>query len=45
MCVRQEFDSDVDIDWKVGDEAEVVGKIQNDELLTVQKCLLFLSKI
>ena len=45
MCVRQEFDSDGDFKGNVGDEDEVVGKIQNDELLTVQKCFIFLSKI
>ena len=45
MCVRQEFDSDGDFKWKVGDEDEVVGKIQNDELLTVQKCFIFKFKI
>ena len=45
MCVRQEFDSDGDFEWKVGDEDEVVGKIQNDELLTVQKCFIFLAQI
>ena len=45
MCVRQEFDSDGDFKWKVGDEAEVVGKIQNYELSTVQKCFIFIVKI
>ena len=44
MCVRQEFDSDCDFKWKVCDEDEVVGKILNDELLTVQKCVfLFIT--
>ena len=45
MCVRQEFDSDWDFKWKVCDEAEVVGKIQNYELSTVQKCFIFIIKI
>ena len=45
MCVRQEFDSDGDFKGKVGDEDEVVGKIQNDELLTVQKCFIFPRQI
>ena len=45
MRVRQEFDSDADFKRKVGDEDEVVGKIQNDELLTVQKCCIFITKI
>ena len=45
MFVRHEFDSDGDFKRKVGDEDEVVGKIQNDELLTVQKCFIFLAKI
>ena len=45
MCVRQEFDSDGDFKGKVGDEAEVVGKIQNDELSIVQKCFIFIVKI
>ena len=45
MCVRQEFDSDLDFEGKVGDEDEVVGKIQNDELLTVQKCFIFIINI
>ena len=37
MCV-----SDKDFKGKVGDEDEVVGKIQNDELSTVQKCFIFM---
>ena len=45
MCVRQEFDSDGDFKGKVGDEDEVVGKIPNDESLTVQKCIIFINKI
>ena len=42
MFVKHEFDSDGDFKWKVCDEDEVVGKIQNVELLTVQKCFIFL---
>ena len=45
MCVRQEFDSDGDFKRKVGDQAGVVGKIQNYELSTVQKCFIFIVKI
>ena len=45
MYVRQEFDSGGDFKGKVGDEDEVVGKIQNYELLMVQKSFIFLSKI
>ena len=45
MCVSNKFDSDRDFKGKVGDEDEVVGKIQNDELSTVQKCFIFLLKI
>ena len=45
MCVSNTFDSDRDFKGKVGDEDEVVGKIQNDELSTVQKCFIFLLKI
>ena len=45
MFVRHEFDSDGDFKGKVGDEDEAIGQIQNDELLTVQKCFIFLSKI
>ena len=45
MCVSNKFDSDIDFKWEVGDEDEVVGKIQNDELSTVQKCFIFLLKI
>ena len=41
---EQQFDSDSDF-TSVGDEDEVVGKIQNDELSTVQKCFIFLLKI
>ena len=43
--MRHEFDSDGDFKWKVGDEDEVVGKIQNDELLTVQESFIFICKI
>ena len=45
MYVGQEFDSGWDFEGKVGDEDEVVGKIQNHELLMVQKSFIFLSKI
>ena len=45
MCVRHEFDSDLDFKAKVADEDAVVGKIQNDELCMVQKCFIFLNKI
>ena len=45
MYVRQEFDPGGDFKGKVGDEDEVVGKIQNYELLMVQKSFIFLSKI
>ena len=45
MYVGQEFDSGGDFEGKVGDEDEVVGKIQNHELLIVQKSFIFLSKI
>ena len=44
MCVRHEFDSDGAFPGEVGDADEVVGKIQNDELLTPQKCFIFLRK-
>ena len=30
MCVGNKFDSDKDFKSKVGDEDEMVGKIQND---------------
>ena len=45
MYVGQEFDSGGDFKGKVGYEDEVVGKIQNYELLMVQKSFIFLSKI
>ena len=45
MCLGKKFESDSDFESHVGDEDEVVGKIQNDELSTVQKCCIFLSKI
>ena len=31
MCMSKKFDSDNDFKSKVGDEDEVVGKIQNNE--------------
>ena len=34
MCVRNKFDSDKDFEGKVGDEDEMVGKIQNDATST-----------
>ena len=34
MCVSNKFDSDRDFKAKVGDEDEVVGKIQNDATST-----------
>ena len=45
MYVRQEFDSGGDFKGKVGDEDEVVSKIQNYELLMVQKCFIFLVNL
>ena len=45
MCARHAFDPDNDFKSKVGDEDEVVGKIQNDELSMVQKCFIFKLKI
>ena len=30
MCVGNKFDSDTDLKREVGDEDEMVGKIQND---------------
>ena len=45
MSVRQELNSDGDFKWKVCDEDEVDGKIQHDELLKVQKCVIFIIKI
>ena len=42
MCVGHEFCPDVDFKRNVGDEDEAVGQIQNDELLTVQKCFILL---
>ena len=37
MCLKHGFDSDRNFKGTVDDVDEVVGKIQNDELLTVQK--------
>ena len=45
MCVSNKVDSDKDFKGKVGDEDEVVGKIQNDKLSTVQTCFIFVLKI
>ena len=45
MCVRHDFDSDGDFKGKVGAEDDVVGKVQNDELSRVQKCIDILSEI
>ena len=45
MFVRHEFDSDGDFKGKVADEDAMVGKLQNDELLRVLKCFIFLAKI
>ena len=40
MHVGKKFDSHNDFKSKFGDDDEVVGKIQNDELSTVQKCFI-----
>ena len=45
MCVNKKFDSENDFKGKVGDEDEVVGKIQNDVFPTVQQCFIFLLKL
>ena len=45
MCVSKKFDSDSDFKGEVGDEDEVVGNVQNDELSRVQECFVFVLKI
>ena len=40
MCVRHEFDPDMDFKEKASDEDEAVGQLQNDQLLTVQKYVI-----
>ena len=45
MFVTHEFDPDGDFKGKVCDEDAMVGKLQNDELLRVLKCFIFLDKI
>ena len=45
MFVTHEFDPDCDFKCKVCDEDAMVGKLQNDELLRVLKCFIFLDKI
>ena len=45
MFVTHEFDPDGDFKGKICDEDAMVGKLQNDELLRVLKCFIFLNKI
>ena len=45
MCVRHDFDSDLDFKGKVGAEDDVVGKVQNDELSRILKCFNSLGEI
>ena len=45
MCVSNKFASDKNFKGKDCNDDEVVGKIQNDELSTVEKCFIFLLKI